>query len=433
MVGPENAREQRQALSSDAVTDHSTTAGLMSYSPSAPIPADSTIADDARRMARLMLALAMIWLVFLVYPLIALFYARFAPARLLPLVAGGLLFVGTYVWAVVRTATSPNPRPHWISLLLLTVLAFVAPLVYGGDWLGGFIYAAVVAGLTLEMRYASAALAVLAALAVVTGSLAGSSWWQTVAVTAITALSGGVMLGMRWLIAINGELRAARAEVGRLAASEERLRLARDLHDAVKQQVFATSLEIGAARALLGRNPQGVEAHLREASAAIGQVQAELHAVIHELRSGIPDEQSLAAALRDAAAAWSRQSGIAAVLHLHEACESSPSVKYALFRVAQEALANVARHSQATEVGLALICERDTVTLRIDDDGCGFVPAKVSGKGYGLHNIRERMEALGGHTAIESQPCGGTHITVTCLRNASTTRESEGQGSRQHT
>lgn len=421
----------RNAPTFEIVTNHDTTPRLAPSTPSARMPAGYAATDDARRMARLTRALAMVWLIFLVYPIIAMVYAHFALAGLLPLVAGGLLFVSTYVWAVVRAAASPYPQLHWAALLLLTTLSLVAPLLYGGAWLGGFIYAAVVAGLTLEMRHAIVTIAGLVGLSIVTGSLSGSSWWQTVAVAALTALSGALMLALRWLMALNRELRASRTEIVRLAASEERLRLSRDLHDAVKQQVFATSLEIGAARALLGRDQQGVEAHLREASAAISQVQAELNAVIHELRLVMPAEQGLSVALRDYTATWSRQSGIATALHLREACECSSAVEQALFRVAQEALANVAKHSGATEIRLTLTCERDTVTLRIEDNGCGFVPNAVSGMGYGLRNMCERVQALGGHVSIESQPGGGgTHITATCLRNPSTAREDDSQDAR---
>lgn len=431
MVAPRNAPAQRQSRSGEAETKPSIWPVSAFFSSTASMPAGSHGTDDTRRATRLMLALALVWLVFLIYPIIALAYEHITPARQLLLLAGGVLFVGLYVWAVSYV---PAPYPRWrlAALLLLTVLALVAPLLYGGAWLGGFIYAAVVAGLTLEMRYAVVATVVLVGLSIATGSLAGSSWWQTIAVAALTLLSGVLMLGMRWLIALNGELRAARTEIGRLAATEERLRLSRELHDAAKQQVFATSLEIGAARALLGRDQQGVEAHLREASAAIGQVQIELNAVIHELRSASSAEQSLGAALHDYAAAWSRRSGIVAVLHMDEARECSPGVEQALFRVAQEALTNVAKHSEATQVDVTLACDLDAVMLQIDDNGCGFVPVAVSGKGYGLRNMRERMAVLGGRITVQSQPGGGTHITAICLLSSGSADAGIPQDVRQH-
>ena len=85
----------------------------------------------------------------------------------------------------------------------------------------------------------------------------------------------------------------SRAQVATMAASEERLRLARELHDSVKQQVFVTSMDIGAARVLLERDRQGAETHLRDAETAIHQVHTDLNALIHELRPAPRTEQGL--------------------------------------------------------------------------------------------------------------------------------------------
>jgi signal transduction histidine kinase len=89
-------------------------------------------------------------------------------------------------------------------------------------------------------------------------------------------------------------------------------------------------------------------------------------------------------------------------------------VEQALFRVAQEALANVARHSQAGHVEVILSRPGDDVLLEVKDDGRGFAPASALGRGMGLRSMRERMAALGGELAVDSKPGEGTRILARC-------------------
>lgn len=371
------------------------------------------------RSARLVLALSLVWLVFLVYPIILLFQAHVGLVRLLIVIAGGVLFAAVYVWAVVRAVASTQPRPQWLALTVLTILAFTPPLIYGGDWVGGVIYVSIVAGLTLPLRKALLMINSLMVLTVLTAIVTGTSWWQALSITSITGFGGCVMFGIHWLSATNQELHAARVEIARLAASEERVRLARDLHDSVKQQVFVTSMEVGAARTLLNHDPQGAAAHLAEASAVIHQVQTELHGLISELRpTDAPDGPSLAAALREYVVSWSRRSGISVSLQVSGEREMPVAVQRTLFRVTQEALTNAEKHSGATRATIDMAWEDDHVILCIADTGCGFVPAERAGKGYGLRTMRERVEALSGQITIESAPGSGTHITCVCPLSA---------------
>jgi signal transduction histidine kinase len=86
----------------------------------------------------------------------------------------------------------------------------------------------------------------------------------------------------------------------------------------------------------------------------------------------------------------------------------------ALFRVAKEALANVARHSEARHVEIDLVYTRNTVTLRVADDGRGFDPSRNPGGGFGLQSMRERLVRLGGHVNVESAPGKGTRVEGFC-------------------
>lgn len=204
-------------------------------------------------------------------------------------------------------------------------------------------------------------------------------------------------------------------EQGRqLGVVAERQRLAREIHDAVKQQAFAAEMQIAAARALFERDPVSAKTRLAQADTLIRGVQDELANVIHELRPVAFTGKGLAAGLREYADEWSRQHDIAAQVHTQLEDTPSPDVEQAVFRVAQEALANVARHSHATIVTVQVIGANDTMTLWVGDNGCGFVPAAAMGKGYGFVSMRERMATLGGRVEIASEPGGGTHVVCVC-------------------
>jgi two-component system, NarL family, sensor histidine kinase LiaS len=201
---------------------------------------------------------------------------------------------------------------------------------------------------------------------------------------------------------------------GELATLEARNRFARDLHDSVKQQVFATSLQVAAARALIENDTQAAEEHLAQADELVRQAQKELNVLIGEMRPAALEGKGLAGALRDYVKGWSQRAEIAAEVHVRGEREVPLQTEQALFRVAQEALANVARHSGANRAEVDLIYTPDTLTLRIADDGRGFDPAGDPGDGFGLQSMRERAERLGGHVSVESAPGEGTTLTCVC-------------------
>jgi signal transduction histidine kinase len=209
------------------------------------------------------------------------------------------------------------------------------------------------------------------------------------------------------------ELRIAQRQVQDLAVADERNRLARELHDSVKQQVFATIMQLGAARVLLDRDTEAARTHLIEAEQLAQQSGAELSLLIHELRPVALGDKGLVAAIQAYAADWSRQSNIAADVRARGACVLAPDVEHALLRVTQEALANVARHSQASSVTVELELAADAVTLTIGDNGRGF-DTSAAPRGVGLASMRERLEALGGWLRVESNPGVGTTVAAHC-------------------
>lgn len=201
---------------------------------------------------------------------------------------------------------------------------------------------------------------------------------------------------------------------GELATLEARNRFARDLHDSVKQQVFAVSLQIAAARALIGKDMDSAESHLGQADELVRQAQKELNILIAEMRPAALEGKGLAGALREYVARWSEGAEIPADFGVRGEREAPLETEQALFRVAQEALANVARHSGARHAEVDLTYTDRDVTLRVADDGRGFDTSRVSGGGFGLQSMRERLVRLGGRITVDSAPGKGTRVTAVC-------------------
>jgi len=200
-----------------------------------------------------------------------------------------------------------------------------------------------------------------------------------------------------------------------LATLEERNRLARDLHDSVKQQVFATTMQIGAAKAVLGQDADKTRKHLDQAEQLSRQAQSELGVLIRELHPVSLKEAGLLSAMEAYANDWSQQNAVELELITSDIPVIPKEIEQALFRVTQEALANISRHSQATHVIIDLSGSKSEILLAINDDGIGFDFFEASDKGMGLTSMRERMLSVGGQLAIESRPGKGTRITASWL------------------
>jgi NarL family two-component system sensor histidine kinase LiaS len=205
------------------------------------------------------------------------------------------------------------------------------------------------------------------------------------------------------------------AERKDFAVMEERNRLARDLHDSVKQEVFAASMQVAAARALIQRDPAAAEERLAGMERLLGQAKRDLTTLIQELRPVALDGKGLVAALREYCDNWSRDSGVSATVRAQGEQPVPWEVEQALFRVTQEALANVMRHSGATEVEVSIRWEPEALTLSVTDNGRGFDLAAVEGKGVGLRSMEERIAAVGGALSIYRATTGAGMTVEACV------------------
>ena len=214
-----------------------------------------------------------------------------------------------------------------------------------------------------------------------------------------------------------------------LAAMEERNRLARELHDTVKQQVFSLRLFLSTAASHLPDDPDGARRPLEEAQELARAASRELGSLILELRPAALDGKGLAPALRELAENWSRQTEISAEVRVRGERPLDLELESALFRIAQEALANAARHSGAEEVEMVLAIEppgesasrASRVELEVRDNGGGFAASEAS-MGHGLLGMRERMAALGGELEVRAKPGEGTRVVARCAAHSAAER-----------
>jgi signal transduction histidine kinase len=194
-----------------------------------------------------------------------------------------------------------------------------------------------------------------------------------------------------------------------LAMIEERNRLARDLHDTVKQEAFALSAQLSAAQALIHRDPGAAELRLVEAERLADQIRRELSGLIQELRPLDLQRRGLVAALREYVEDWGRQYRIRARVVAPAEVSLPEPIEEALYRVVQEALSNAARHSKASEVEVRLDIRDTMVTLVMADNGHGFDVAGAQGSGLGLRSMEERVAPFG-KLSVQSSPGRGTTV-----------------------
>jgi NarL family two-component system sensor histidine kinase LiaS len=169
---------------------------------------------------------------------------------------------------------------------------------------------------------------------------------------------------------------------------------------------------------LIKSDPGAAETHIQEAERLTKDLRQELTNLIQQLRPVALEGKGLAAALGEYAEDWSRQNGIIAEVHVQYQRALPLEIEQTVFRIVQEALANVARHSNSSSVDINLIYTKDIVSCSIHDDGEGFDPDKDR-KGVGLRSMSERADAVGGRLTIESNQSEGTSISITIPINGS--------------
>jgi signal transduction histidine kinase len=205
--------------------------------------------------------------------------------------------------------------------------------------------------------------------------------------------------------------------------SEERDRLARDLHDALTQRLFSLNLTLEAAASRVEAEPGAARASLGQARELVEAALAELRSLIFELRPPVLEMDGLVGSVRKHAELLSRAHGLP--LRVEAGGEGDgadgpvdggigPEVERHLFRVVQEALSNVVRHASAAGASVRIDIGEAEVSMVVQDDGVGFDPAAraIAARRLGLTSMRERVESLGGHFEVVSAPGKGTTVSA---------------------
>ena len=193
---------------------------------------------------------------------------------------------------------------------------------------------------------------------------------------------------------------------------EQRTRIARELHDGLGQIMTAVNIEL---QVLKEAAPDGLKPRVDDVRALAAQVMAEMRRIAHDLRPPILDEMGLSEAVRALVSRMERHAGLTIDLEVGEAIDPLPSdTAIACYRLVQEALNNVVRHSGAGRARVRLFRREARVEVEIVDDGKGldYDPhAKLDGH-FGLYGLQERVGALGGTFSVGKNEGGGTRLAA---------------------
>ncbi|WP_168733686.1 GAF domain-containing sensor histidine kinase [Deinococcus sp. Arct2-2] len=199
-----------------------------------------------------------------------------------------------------------------------------------------------------------------------------------------------------------------------LAISDERARIAREIHDGVAQSLAFAALKLDVVARQVHTQPEQAEAEVKAASALLREQIREVRRSIFALRPIDLERYGLLETVRRYVEDFGQQNRVRSVLSVTGDITLSPSDEAVVFRILQESLNNIAKHARAHEVKVSLHGAAH-VTLRVQDDGAGFDPEQVSGRvssagGLGLMQMRERVEARGGTYRVLSAPGHGTVV-----------------------
>lgn len=205
-------------------------------------------------------------------------------------------------------------------------------------------------------------------------------------------------------------------QVTRAAAQQERNRLARELHDSIKQQLFSIQMSAAAAQEHWQRDPEVSKAALADLRSSTQEALAEMNALLQQLAPAPLERVGLAQALHEQCEALGYRSGAKVHCEIGDLPSDDalmPGWQEAVFRMAQEGLSNVARHARASQVMLQLQLDEAgrALCLSIQDDGQGFDLATVQ-RGQGVASIQQRAADLGGQALLHSANGQGTRLTV---------------------
>lgn len=222
----------------------------------------------------------------------------------------------------------------------------------------------------------------------------------------LDAIAGQVALGVR-------NIRLAE-RVAELAAEGERGRIAREIHDGIAQMVFMLTLSLETAIDRVGGEPEEQRRRLQDLTALAKNALWEVRQYIFDLRPLLAGDEGLVGAVQGQVKEFQAVSNLPVELAVSGEPQPLPiATSAALYRIVQEGLGNIFRHARASHVEIALAFESGSVALSIADDGIGMSEGEPGGRvGYGMGNLRQRVDDVGGTLDVRSEPGQGTRINV---------------------
>jgi two-component system sensor histidine kinase DesK len=385
-----------------------------------------------------------VWLVYLISPVIDLFHHGGALW-----IAGGLVIVVAFCAIYMPLLMYHEDRPELAKagLVTIAVLAALACLIYGSGWTPMWIYVSAASGMVLA-AVASRQVAFLGVLFV--GACYLFFCWishyglgNTLAVLLPVLLIGVAMIGFRLQLTLMHELAQARGTVAKLAANEERLRLARDMHDLTGQSLSMITLKSELAAKRLAKLPDSAErnAVLTE----LGDIGRVSRQTLHDIREAVSGYRRPTLAIEVITA---RNALEAAGIALDDDAELTlrsgtfdPDIEAVLAWCLREAATNVVRHSRARRCRIRLTDHHGELSLEVTDDGHGLAGQTTADQGgggqdpagptgSGLRGVSERLSAVGGSLSLGPAPNGhGFRLTAT-VPAATTTTASTSPGAK---
>lgn len=220
------------------------------------------------------------------------------------------------------------------------------------------------------------------------------------------------------LVEANKKLQKYALTSEKLAQTQERNRLARELHDTLAHTLSSTSVQLEAIKALFDRNPEQAKTMLAQTLVNTKNGLSETRRALVDLRSSELEAYGLTQAIRNTVISAAERGGFTAEFHMDKGLDVLPDeMSHSIYRIVQEALENVLRHSNASKVVVSLLSEENHIKLTIHDNGQGFNPKKIKKEHLGVRGMRERVEMLDGTFTIHSSEKSGTKINITLEAN----------------
>jgi two-component system sensor histidine kinase DesK len=347
-----------------------------------------------------------IGLLFLGGPLADLLNEDLGPGHLAALLLGTGLFVVAYALLMPPSPWLARRGPAAMVLVLGSMPLLAVLLLVGGaphSYAALFVYFAAATGMLLPAGPALAVIAITGAAVAVAGVVDGNDT-SAVLATVLTVVAIGVMMSAFGRLArTNRELEATREDLARLAVSEERLRIARDMHDLLGHSLSVIAIKSELARKLIEREPERAAAELEEITAVTRDALAGVRDTVQGYR-----RMSLAHELEGAKRALSA-AGIDCTLGSATA-ELPEDVDATLAWAVREGTTNVIRHSRAQHCAIRVDANGERAAVEIEDDGSG---AGLGDPGSGLSGLRERAQRLRGELEAGARPEGGFRLRLT--------------------